>query len=109
MTTFKLNSWSEKLYLFSRGMQLTGNVAITIDESVQQPDAVMVDVIARSDTSSWLHTVQVCSLERKKGEQGVGLFVCPLGSFTSTFAYSPRASPRPVGDRGRNSQNSSLK
>ncbi|KIP08995.1 hypothetical protein PHLGIDRAFT_126598 [Phlebiopsis gigantea 11061_1 CR5-6] len=74
MTTFKLDRWSDKLYLFSRGMHLTGDVAITLDESVHQPDAVMVDVIARSHTSDWLHAVQVCSLERKKGEQGVGLF-----------------------------------
>ena len=66
---------SDVLYLFARGQQLTGNVMIIQDESLHRPDAVLVDVAAYYHTPDWLHVVQICSLERAKGEQGVGIFV----------------------------------
>lgn len=75
MTTFRLDRLSDVLYLFARGQQLTGNVMITQDESLHYPGVVLVDITAQNHTSDWLRAVQVCSLERQPGQQGVGIFV----------------------------------
>lgn len=58
----------------------SGNVVIIQDERMHEPDTLHVDVVAYHDASSYLHAISVCALERKPGEQGIGIFVCFISS-----------------------------
>lgn len=48
---------------------------IVQDEKAHGEDVVLVDIEARGRTAEWLHVLAVCSLERKSGERGIGIFV----------------------------------
>ncbi|KAI0821193.1 hypothetical protein BC629DRAFT_433688 [Irpex lacteus] len=81
---------SDALYLFSRGIATAGNVKIIQDEKAHGEDVVLVDIEARGRTAEWLHVLAVCSLERKSGERGIGIFTptrWPSGSHRPSFEF----------------------
>ncbi|KAG2055530.1 hypothetical protein BDR06DRAFT_1045063 [Suillus hirtellus] len=71
---------SDALYLFTRGSQQSGRVNIV--QSTQPTDTVSVQVRVGYNSREALDRVNVCHLERRKNENGVGIF-------TPTFSYFP--------------------
>ncbi|KAI0087089.1 hypothetical protein BDY19DRAFT_956016 [Irpex rosettiformis] len=78
--TLDISRTSDVLYLFSRGMETVGNVAIVQDERSavsadgEESQVVSVDIVARGATPMWSHVFAVCALERRNGEKGIGIF-----------------------------------
>ncbi|KAI0688473.1 hypothetical protein BC835DRAFT_1372633 [Cytidiella melzeri] len=72
--TLELNRTADALYMFTRGISTSGNVIIVQDQRRNELDTVHVDIVAKHMTPSWLHIFAVCALERREGEQGIGIF-----------------------------------
>lgn len=79
--TFDLPVSSDALYLFARGSLAAGRV--TIVDSKDTSDTVEVDVVVNYYNSNALDRVNVCSLQRKSRQNGVGIFVSCLLSVES--------------------------
>ncbi len=75
VASFDLPLDANVLYLLSRGLQSSGKVIITQDERSYGTDKVHIDVAGLHSTPINLHAVTVCSLERKPGHYGIGIFV----------------------------------
>lgn len=73
---FDLPVSSNTLYLLARGSLAHGDV--TIIDSQDGGDIVKVEVIVSYHTQEALDRANVCLLERKTGENGIGIFVSHL-------------------------------
>jgi hypothetical protein len=78
---FDLPVSSDALYLFARGSLAAGTV--TIVDSKNASDTVQVDVIVNYYNQNALDRTNVCSLQRKSRQNGVGIFVSCLLSVGS--------------------------
>ena len=93
---------ADVLYLFSRGMSISGNVVVVQDESLstfeggEERDTVVVDIVAKGATPLWFHVFAVCALERKPGETGIGIFVSGNILYLALLSlkYAPRRPPQ---------------
>jgi hypothetical protein len=70
---FDLPISSDTLYLLAQGSLAHGSA--TILDSQEGGENVKVEVVARSYTLEALSRAKVCSLQRRSGENGVGIFV----------------------------------
>jgi len=71
---FELLISSEKLFLLARGMAAGG---VTIGQS-GEGDVAKVKIVARYQNFKDLLEVEVCAVNRGKGDNGVGIFVSPV-------------------------------
>lgn len=72
--TFDLPVSSDAIYLLAQGSLSGGNIAII--DSVDGPsDTVQIDVVANYYNQNSLDRTNVCLLQRKPHENGVGIFV----------------------------------
>lgn len=85
VTTYKLPLSADGMYVFTRGVGIFGNVKILQDTRLHNKDYVEVEVGVPPMTSDRLGSLKVCSLERKAGHKGVGIFVCDLVHICPTF------------------------
>ena len=65
---------SSAIYIFTRGRQATGRVTVVPHEA-NASDKITVDVASQDHEWDAFRSTTVCQMERKKGEQGVGIFV----------------------------------
>ena len=70
---FYLPASSDALYFLARGSLANGSAKIV--DSEEDEDRVKVEVVVSYYTQEALDRVKVCSLQRKPGENGVGIFV----------------------------------
>lgn len=78
-TSFKLPVKSDTLYVFARGSLAAGKITIVDSESVDGGEEdVVVSVHVRYYTSMALDRANVCQLSRRRGENGIGIFVSTL-------------------------------
>jgi len=75
-TVFDLPVSSDALYLLSRGSLAHGSA--TILDSQEGGENVKVEVVASYYTRQALDRAKVCSLQRRAGENGVGIFVSTI-------------------------------
>lgn len=73
-TTFELPVNSETLFLISRGHLSSGTVDL-VTSRTQAPNSVSVHVVANYFREDIRDLTKVCWSERRKGENGVGIFV----------------------------------
>ncbi|GJE94708.1 hypothetical protein PsYK624_108790 [Phanerochaete sordida] len=73
-SAFHLDRLADALYVFSRGLFLSGNIVIVQDERIEDLDEVIVEVTPLHNTLHWLHAVSVCALMRSPQEMGIGIF-----------------------------------
>ena len=69
---------SDALYVFARGSLAAGKITIVDSELIDGSEDVVVSVRVRYFTLWALNRANVCQLARKKGENGVGIFVSTL-------------------------------
>jgi hypothetical protein len=86
--TFELPLSADVLYLFSRGSGVSGTVALLPNDSAVRRDKMQVDVVANYESFDAFKRTTICSLQRKPGEHGVGIFVS-----CCTFKYLLKNSP----------------
>ena len=65
---------SSAIYVMARGKQATGNVTV-VKHQTSVDEEVTVDVTAQYHEWETFRGTIICLMERKKGEQGVGIFV----------------------------------
>lgn len=71
---FDLPVSSDALYLFAQGSLAQGNITLLADPQ-EGGDQVKVEVIVSYYTQTALDRAKLCSLQRKSGENGIGIFV----------------------------------
>ena len=74
-TSIALPLDAQALYFFSRGRQSRGTFVVRQDDREYSRDKVLIDVAAVHSTPSFLSLVNVCSLQRRVNEYGIGIFV----------------------------------
>jgi len=77
----------------ARGQQATGNVTVIPDET-SADDEVTIDITAQYREWETFRGTIMCLMERKKGEQGIGIFVSvalpDLGSMLNPNKKTPK-------------------
>ena len=61
--------------MFTRGVGISGSLKIIPDAGLKDTKSMVVDVSLPAMASNPFSSLKVCTLERKAGEKGVGIFV----------------------------------
>ncbi|KAK7691972.1 hypothetical protein QCA50_005377 [Cerrena zonata] len=77
ITTYNLPLTADALYLFTRGSGISGNIKIIQDAYLKSKDSMQVEIGVPPMSSDRLGSLKVCSLERKVGQKGIGIFSAP--------------------------------
>lgn len=94
-TSFKLPVKSDTLYVFARGSLAAGKITIVDSESVDGGEEdVVVSVHVRYYTSMALDRANVCQLSRRRGENGIGIFVSTLRLRDGNMINGPPQTPK---------------
>jgi len=72
--SFGIPSDLSAIYVMARGQQATGRVTVVPDQT-SVDDGVTIDITAKYHEWETFRGTIMCLMERKKGEQGIGIFV----------------------------------
>jgi hypothetical protein len=89
--TFHLPASSDALYLLARGSLASGSVIIL--SSDDDRDTIQIDVDVNYHNQNALNHANVCSLQRKSSEIGIGIFVSYLMSVKIDFVHILQTPP----------------
>ncbi|KAI0071184.1 hypothetical protein K474DRAFT_1712689 [Panus rudis PR-1116 ss-1] len=87
-TSFDLPLSSKVLYLFTSGAWSNGDVEVVQDPTLNEGDKVRMDILLATSRSWAEDELKVCSLQRRPGENGVGIFTPLRRGIDYSFRFS---------------------